>query len=210
MALVQTDNASVISIHSPHARGDSAERAGGPTTCRFQSTPLMRGETRHKTHAEQVIAISIHSPHARGDKRSRYSILYKRYFNPLPSCEGRPIHNPSCHVHDAFQSTPLMRGETLSPPYFPPFVVFQSTPLMRGETSTASLRTLNMCHFNPLPSCEGRRNGRVEYSIIDSISIHSPHARGDRAEFRRRHVRLYFNPLPSCEGRHISRRITTE
>ena len=81
-----------------------------------------------------------------------------------------------------FQSTPLMRGETVFCRVVPPpidisihsphargddrFVVtlvirilFQSTPLMRGETNAASVRTIDKNHFNPLPSCEGRPKG---------------------------------------------------
>ena len=34
---------------------------------KFQSTPLMRGETRHNFVANMHCIISIHSPHARGD-----------------------------------------------------------------------------------------------------------------------------------------------
>ena len=79
----------IISIHSPHARGDlkSSIRAGtcwdfnplpscegrrqSTNSCHginlFQSTPLMRGETRIKTDLTKLISISIHSPYARGD-----------------------------------------------------------------------------------------------------------------------------------------------
>ncbi len=34
----------------------------------FQSTPLMRGETKDEMDAMRKEMISIHSPHARGDK----------------------------------------------------------------------------------------------------------------------------------------------
>ena len=56
-------------------------------------------------------------------------------FNPLPSCEGRLSTMPFL----------MMR------------LIFQSTPLMRGET--------------------------IVYNCVDmhiTISIHSPHARGDK------------------------------
>ena len=55
-----------------------------------------------------------------------------------------------------FQSTPLMRGETLVDDEFFQIYTFQSTPLMRGETRVVRREIL----FMP-------------------ISIHSPHARGD-------------------------------
>ena len=124
-----------ISIHSPHARGDrrrllcsrsrrnfnplpSCEGRRFPPTERevfkiFQSTPLMRGETRKMKPGVIKRMISIHSPHARGDALSltmcerlifqstplmrgetaSRSVIPPMYghFNPLPSCEGRPV-----------------------------------------------------------------------------------------------------------------------
>ena len=58
------------------------------------------------------------------------------------------------------------------------FTIFQSTPLMRGETRRFSRRG-GAADFNPLPSCEGRRGYSIPVSTVISISIHSPHARGD-------------------------------
>ena len=126
----------------------------------------------------------------------------------------------------AFQSTPLMRGETSGSIIGVSLrTTFQSTPLMRGETNAmrmslrgpaisihsphargdltsacCSMHRLNfnplpscegrrvssterevISYFNPLPSCEGRRNGISTFSAGSSISIHSPHARGDPA-----------------------------
>ena len=147
----------MISIHSPHARGDNTYR---PTTARpchfnplpscegrpsefiatchtyiFQSTPLMRGETVDTVSALASPRISIHSPHARGDKMTKpegltgnisihsphargdavqISIIYAlSNFNPLPSCEGRRGRNGYTAHTGRFQSTPLMRGETV-------------------------------------------------------------------------------------------------
>ena len=57
-------------------------------------------------------------------------------------------------------------------------LAFQSTPLMRGETV---------------------KNEELKDKM--SISIHSPHARGDAVSYTPRHTPPYFNPLPSCEGR---------
>ena len=107
-----------ISIHSPHARGDAIQGIRRPArTSTFQSTPLMRGETFWLNRCG-----------------SRFS-----NFNPLPSCEGRletrcqqgfcahPISIHSPHARgDAGSST--QEGET--------YHKFQSTPLMRGETVT--------------------------------------------------------------------------
>ena len=56
-----------------------------------------------------------------------------------------------------FQSTPLMRGETIRKKELPADAPFQSTPLMRGETREGLTMSLSASNFNPLPSCEGRR-----------------------------------------------------
>ena len=81
----------------------------------------------------------------------------------------------------------------------------------------------NLLYFNPLPSCEGRRQA-IGSEPVSYISIHSPHARGDamtgepperyvrisihsphaRGDTHRRHIHPHkrnFNPLPSYEGR---------
>ena len=172
----------IISIHSPHARGDKAEQVKGDQLWTFQSTPLMRGETCLYCKQETNHIISIHSPHARGD----------------------PVE------FHAYQDT----------------VEFQSTPLMRGETIKRFRRNLFQLYFNPLPSCEGRHfrfafhvahvpfqstplmRGETIRCVIHSraifISIHSPHARGDPRGAAGNSVYAYFNPLPSCEGRRAT------
>ena len=189
----------------------------------FQSTPLTRGETFPGDTANDEIIVSIHSPHARGDRKIPLLAAQANGFNPLPSREGRP---------DADKAEVIC-------------VEFQSTPLTRGETMDICGGDLKMSGFNPLPSCEGRPPAQVEQTAAQDISIHSPHARGDRiglpASFasifqstplmrgetrwdstrsaaatisiHSPHARgderkpcrnssiAYFNPLPSCEGR---------
>ena len=146
---------------------------------RFQSTPLMRGETHRCCGILQGHAISIHSPHARGDGSGGGG------------------------------NTGVSR--------------FQSTPLTRGETRQDGRRRRRPGDFNPLPSCEGRLPGNPTCRRSRSISIHSPHARGDHEGLKRGGAGLisihsphargdpltvarplryrYFNPLPSYEGR---------
>ena len=138
-------------------RGETSGLSLYPLTGKFQSTPLMRGETSQPTIYRQALGISIHSPHARGDISAHSIFLHHLisihsphargdgprkdmriafvYFNPLPSCEGRQGHR---------------------------------------------LRAVPRLHFNPLPSCEGRRLQLTRYTPHLMISIHSPHARGDR------------------------------
>ena len=124
-----------------------------------------------------------------------------RHFNPLPSCEGRPrrsylivsdyrisIHSPHARGDVVepctkyrwvkFQSTPLMRGETIMRTLQPKTSLFQSTPLMRGETSVFQI------HFplNPISIHSPHARGDPRLGCVRGhreISIHSPHARGD-------------------------------
>ena len=124
----------MISIHSPHARGDQYGRV----------------------IAGAVATISIHSPHARGDEELLDFIMRDCNFNPLPSCEGRRRVVYATSYTSIFQSTPLMRGETHWRKLANLSQRFQSTPLMRGETWTRGKILSVPVNFNPLPSCEGR------------------------------------------------------
>ena len=96
----------------PSCEGRLADLSRSHYCFRFQSTPLMRGETTweitradigdisiHSPHArgdigngrvDIPIRISIHSPHARGDENGVGTNGRPNNFNPLPSCEGRP------------------------------------------------------------------------------------------------------------------------
>ena len=133
-----------ISIHSPHARGDvncrqrvarhglfqSTPLMRGETpligsekvALKFQSTPLMRGETilRPELHAHDCI--SIHSPHARGDAPG---VLLLRRFIKIS------IHSPHA------------RGDVTEERSIQRIILFQSTPLMRGETIILSIHFFN-------------------------------------------------------------------
>ena len=152
----------------------------------FQSTPLMRGATedRYCAHDDSSI-VSIHAPHARGDRMRRQAL----------------------QKTDMFQSTPLMRGAT-------PGVVGSDrvdgvsihAPHARGDRTLPWPSSRCGC-FNPRPSCEGRPYLSFAYVLpflfqstplmrgattLDvrgvqgpGVSIHAPHARGDRAISKR-------------------------
>ena len=137
-------------------RGETGEKNTAFAAAKFQSTPLMRGETVLLPVVLKVIHISIHSPHARGDAMVNVPASHLTDFNPLPSCEGR------------------------------------LRPFSMLCVST---------DFNPLPSCEGRPVQNVVICLPNTISIHSPHARGDVSCPGKFQALCNFNPLPSCEGR---------
>ena len=120
-------------------------------------SPHARGDIIQKDVGKRPIFISIHSPHARGDTKDKNAGL-------------RAI---------AFQSTPLMRGETLTASWHGVLSKnFNPLPSCEGRRSTVSSPFSPLFNFNPLPSCEGR-------------------LRGLKLVYGNRH----FNPLPSCEGR---------
>ena len=122
-----------ISIHSPHARGDT-DCFISRDSCNISiHSPHARGDEK-TDETKPGVTISIHSPHARGD--------------------GHDI--AADRSRNGFQSTPLMRGETMS------LILDASvknisihSPHARGDGLRAWLFS-GSCHFNPLPSCEGR------------------------------------------------------
>ena len=168
---------------------------------KFQSTPLMRGETQCRASRERKPGISIHSPHARGDDIRWSHSPSHCHFNPLPSCEGRRSPGQAKTTKSTISiHSPHARGDLLK--------------VNGGKPRN---------HFNPLPSCEGRHDEYIrtdsEFTFqstplmrgethidcqicrFQSISIHSPHVRGDGGSFFIPRFPTYFNPLPSCEGR---------
>ena len=150
-----TGTGRLISIHSPHTRGDS----GGvkPSRCMrsFQSTPLTRGETIWDESRGTSVEISIHSPHTRGDQS---------YFSRLRGLRIS-IHSP--HT----------RGD-LECPQPPCTVLFQSTPLIRGETRKRSPSRRWSSYFNPLPSYEGRLSAGVPLQCLQVFQS-TPLIRGE-------------------------------
>ena len=146
----------------------------------FQSTPLMRGETpppervsnkpnyfnplpscegRHEDVSKAAVGgISIHSPHARGDGEQ---------LQGGKQCQEISIHSPHARGDVPFNNSKKTDDG------------FQSTPLMRGETVVLHICKHIFHNFNPLPSCEGRLQTEKKERLITGISIHSPHARGD-------------------------------
>ena len=106
-----------ISIRSPHARGDPSS----PRICsiRFYFNPLPSCEGRHGPTPERRAGAHFNPlpscegrPSREGRRDDRKSILDIINFNPLPSCEGRLNSVLPRITRCAFQSTPLMRGET--------------------------------------------------------------------------------------------------
>ncbi len=141
----------------PSCEGRPGSTIGVSLRTTFQSTPLMRGETAAAVFDEAARLISIHSPHARGDWGLKRSPVVSSISIHSPHARGDAARNFTAVTRDfisihsphargdcfqrrvpswllAFQSTPLMRGETRIIKIVHYFCIFQSTPLMRGET----------------------------------------------------------------------------
>ena len=168
------------SIHFPLAREDYGAKRCDNQICCFNPLPSCEGRPPRHIPSCQLYC-----------------------FNPLPSCEGRQgrfrwgivlcnasIHFPLArediqilHFFDSvsvLQSTSLLRGKTKYGSAKRGEDALQSTSLLRGKTNSHPNNPHTQNCFNPLPSCEGRRNSTILCF----------------------HVFGGFNPLPSCEGRH--------
>ena len=145
----------------------------------FQSTPLMRGETRWWLHGYSAVCISIHSPHARGDNIGVTTNQQMIISIHSPHARGDPRFRPAPQNHIISIHSPHARGDCLdSKPVYMPFADFNPLPSCEGRLPRREMDIIRS-NFNPLPSCEGRPERR-RTATFTHISIHSPHARGDR------------------------------
>ena len=141
---------------------------------RFQSTPLMRGETEPEPAEGGGAGISIHSPHARGDVRSKHLRENPVISIHSPHARGDrvldvagvcfnsiSIHSPHARgdPHGATRASewkisihsPHARGDDESNSFSAREKSFQSTPLMRGETpQLACLKSTRRFQSTPL------------------------------------------------------------
>ena len=109
------------------------------------------------------------------------SLLLQILFQSTPLMRGETLRlTPVAALICAFQSTPLSRGGTLTAELTScDLTTFQSAPLSRGETRDPHSRRAGGGDFNPLPSHEGRPAAGDLLFSAPVISIHSPHARED-------------------------------
>ena len=196
-----SDTASA-SIHFPLAREDKLYLLTFLPLKVLQSTSLLRGKTNSSLLPGQNYVASIHFPLAREDVICDCKEVKSWSFNPLPSCEGRlcfclhtsPLIRASIHFplarEDANSASetkllsasihfPLAREDMRIQNIHFASEWLQSTSLLRGKTiSIRPSERLRSC-FNPLPSCEGRPDGRGVDELHVAASIHFPLARED-------------------------------
>ena len=110
-----------ISIHSPHARGDSVSVSHRHRPPHFNPLPSCEGRQNGAQAILESVNISIHSPHARGDSAGRPRGRKRKDFNPLPSCEGRRAPpGPSASCPCDFNPLPSCEGRQHKPPKIHP------------------------------------------------------------------------------------------
>ena len=123
-------------------------------------SPHTRGD-KHRPEAGSALTISIHSPHTRGDHGAPERGAQKRI----------SIHSPHTRGDDGSAGT--ARGRLIS----------IHSPHTRGDPSTHGVLARG-CHFNPLPSHEGRR--RILVLADSSSSFQStPLTRGETSSTTR-------------------------
>ena len=170
---------------------------------RLQSTPHMRGATSVFPSTTSSLAKLQSTPHMRGaTSRMNPLMPLKFYFNPRPTCVGRPsVPRQSCNLTVDFNPRPTCVGRhirkdaiedlvctSIHAPHAwgdiwilliaPLITLLQSTPHMRGAT---------------------RAEQREQRATL--TSIHAPHAWGDIPDDDGRNAALNFNPRPTCVGR---------
>ena len=136
----------------------------------FQSAPLTRGETIGGRSLAVLAGISIHSPHTRGDYRRAFPCSVCRYFNPLPSHEGRLAARCVLRVDARGISihSPHTRGDIGQRRHHRHPLISIHSPHARGD-------------------CRWTDTGRTSL-----ISIHSPHTRGDSISLQKS-IRIYVS-----------------
>ena len=142
-----------ISIHSPPTRGDKYHQ-GKPVHARFQSTPLMRGETS-------------------GDgKRTR-----ELHFNPLPSHEGRPQPDAAGLLRYPISiRSPLTRGDPSAAAFARLKDISIRSPLTRGDDDDMHIRhALGISIHSPHTRGDSiilKKSIRIYVSLHNKTMIH--------------------------------------
>ena len=178
-------DASMISIHAPHARSDGNRR----------QCPAWQGISIHAPHARSdhqgfaachgVKLISIHAPHARSDAEPAAAVRYSYI-----SIHAPHARSDTCYIIDAQTG-----------------IISIHAPHARSDLRYHIPRRVGQ-NFNPRSSCEERPKnaaGAVRGMLFQStllmrgatqpsectrtpgdISIHAPHARSDTTDTNKR------------------------
>ena len=237
-----------ISIHAPHAGSDLAPIMIVSQVFNFNPRPpcgerrargaplfLCKGISIHAPHAGSdivpflctslLIPISIHAPHAGSDLYNHSGQDHELDFNPRPPCGERPEPRLCLLSVILFQSTPPMRGATVSvqpaclgikisihAPHAGSdcvalgavFVLVDFNPRPPcGERPLCVPIFDLLCNFNPRPPC-GERPQSVNSLAVAFVNFNPRPPCGERPAVRPPYNGFLgdFNPRPPCGERH--------
>ncbi len=168
----------VVPLSAPPCGGRPVPSSRQHPSILFRSTPPpYGGATWWRLGCCILLLISIHAPRAGGDCRIRTWPHRPPYFNPRPPCGGRPVASDLDREIDDFNPRPPCGGRQLCRIADYGRIKFQSTPLVRGATLTCgNMETITgisihapraggdanhdslqpqQNYFNPRPPCGG-------------------------------------------------------
>ena len=172
------------------------------TGSNFNPLPSHEGRQRHSINFGRCSKISIHSPHTRGDFHRLVVAAIERISIHSPHTRGDATRKGGNFYVKISIHSPHTRGDAGAQLFFAPLtdfnplpshegrpwmvsserpaILFQSTPLTRGETYLLPVPCLNASISIHSPHTRGDAPV-VWWSGASGISIHSPHTRGDAA-----------------------------
>ena len=146
-----------ISIHAPHAEGDSRRSNTITSIFHFNPRPPCGGRRFAHIMIWDMPNFNPRPPCGGRPPPTRRPRMSWRYFNPRPPCGGRLYFwCRKCTGRNISIHAPHAEGDISEATYLDAEVIFQSTPPMRRATKDVA-----------------------EYKAMLSISIHAPHAEGD-------------------------------
>ena len=174
-----SENSTVISTHTPHARRDLRVLLGSEDIDISTHTPHARRDlSTTQFYLRQLI--STHTPHARRDREIHQRTGVPGIFQLTRLMRGVTESWLYRSSDKWFQLTRLMRGVTNQNGTRQTMTKsFQLTRLMRGVTTLLKVSVLQFGNFNSHASCEAWRPCQRSAFYSLGISTHTPHARRD-------------------------------
>ena len=146
-----------ISIHAPHARGDSVGQRSGSPCSDFNPRPSCEGRRGVVDDRRREREISIHAPHARGDDQESGMWYVHLISIHAPHARGdTDSMRASGRVERISIHAPHARGDAAWTSSSATPLDFNPRPSCEGRQCVTGLSPTTM-DFNPRPSCEGRR-----------------------------------------------------
>ena len=188
----------MVSIHAPHAEGDLTLAKYCAVLYSFQSTPPMRRATGVCLTDAASLIVSIHAPHAEGDPYLYVGTIRVTCFNPRPPCGGRPCRTRRPVAAPCFNPRPPCGGRPPPARSTTACTVSIHAPHAEGDGELEQLGRVD--GFQSTPPMRRATGCRELGDAPVQVSIHAPHAEGDaRLQARLQHQRVSIH-APHAEG----------